>query len=454
MIIENSRKSPDPDAVRWQLSAPSRCDSQSGTVPDSKKLPCSSQFSHGEDIGANKEADTVDETAPISHGPENIELILRNNLSTSRDDCSRISGLNPNVPPFRMRDSSLLHRGVLVPDLDSDWEQVQRVQLGGAGDSSAVERYHWQLGPVGVKESSLGFNSSVVHELPFHTADDIPTVLGMAPKQINCLSSLRDKSVILPCGTVFTDKVLPAPDVAPKCRSSFTPDYFVALHNIVSAPGIRADGTSYPAFTPNHLGARVSLPHGKLKIDRWRHHLFGYENVELVQHLQFGFPIGLDSTPDLKSSTRNHGSSYHWYKHVDKFICEEVKEGGMTGPFKLGPWWNMVVSPIMTAAKKPMSRRTVFDATFGEKSLNNSTPSDLYMGQPTHYTFPKIQDYKEMILTAGRGCWMWKRDLARFFLQLPLDPSELHRVGLVWRGLFFFFLGLAFGLRHSGLSGQ
>ena len=114
----------------------------------------------------------------------------------------------------------------------------------------------------------------------------------------------------------------------------------------------------------------------------------------------------------------------------------------------------MVISPIMTAAKKPMSRRTVFDATFREKSLNNSTPSDLYMGQPTHYTFPKIQDYKEMILTAGRGCWMWKRDLARFFLQLPLDPSELHRVGLVWRGLFFFFLGLAFGLRHSGLSGQ
>ena len=49
---------------------------------------------------------------------------------------------------------------------------------------------------------------------------------------------------------------------------------------------------------------------------------------------------------------------------------------------------------------------------------------------------------------------MWKRDLSRFFLQLPLDPTEFHRVGLVWRGLFFFFVGLAFGLRHSGLQGQ
>ena len=86
--------------------------------------------------------------------------------------------------------------------------------------------------------------------------------------------------------------------------------------------------------------------------------------------------------------------------------------------------------------------------------MNNATPSDLYMGQPTQYTFLKIEDYKEMIIAAGVGCYMWKRDLARFFLQLPLDPTEYHRVGVIWRGLFFFFPGLAFGLRHSGLGGQ
>ena len=49
---------------------------------------------------------------------------------------------------------------------------------------------------------------------------------------------------------------------------------------------------------------------------------------------------------------------------------------------------------------------------------------------------------------------MWKRDLSRFFMQLPLDPVEYSKVGVVWRGLFFFFVCLAFGLRHSGLNGQ
>ena len=44
--------------------------------------------------------------------------------------------------------------------------------------------------------------------------------------------------------------------------------------------------------------------------------------------------------------------------------------------------------------------------------------------------------------------------MSRFFLQIHLDPVEYSRVCFIWRGLFFFFVGLAFGLRHSGLQGQ
>ena len=108
----------------------------------------------------------------------------------------------------------------------------------------------------------------------------------------------------------------------------------------------------------------------------------------------------------------------------------------------------------MTAHKKPLGRRTVFDATFGDLSVNNATPGDFYQGQSTTYTYPKVEDYRVLVLGAGKGCYMWKRDLARFFLQLPMDPVDYTKVGMVWRGLFFFFVGLAFGLRHSGLNGQ
>ena len=364
--------------------------------------------------------------------------------------------LNPGAASFHIRDRELVHNRRLTADLAGDWMQVQEVQAGGVGVQGQSLQNHWK----GLCTNKDLYSSKVGNTpcntepaIPFQLLDNLDDVLGIAPKQIHKVGKLLDLVVKMPSGN-FVDKVLPPPENSLSVNEVFTPDYYVALHNITAAPGVRPDGTLYPAFTPNHIGARIKLPHSKLNIERWRHHLVGYEHVDLVQLLEFGFPLGLDDTPDLESCTRNHGSSYMWYKFVDKFVSTEITEGGMTGPFTKAPWWHTVVSPLMTAHKKVRSRRTVFDATFGDKSLNNNTPSDQYLGLLCKYTFPKIEDYKQMILKSGSGAYMWKRDLSRFYLQLPTDPIEFNRVCLIWRGMFFFFLGLAFGLRHSGLQGQ
>ena len=36
---------------------------------------------------------------------------------------------------------------------------------------------------------------------------------------------------------------------------------------------------------------------------------------------------------------------------------------------------------------------SVFDATFGQYSLNNNTPKDYYMGVETEYDFPSVDDF-------------------------------------------------------------
>jgi hypothetical protein len=108
----------------------------------------------------------------------------------------------------------------------------------------------------------------------------------------------------------------------------------------------------------------------------------------------------------------------------------------------------------MTAPKKPSDRRAVYDASYSQHSLNNSTPSDNYLGERCHYTYPKIEDFQKLILLCGAGCYLFKRDLSRYYLQLPLDPTEYCFTGAIWRCLFFFFTSLMFGLRHSGLQGQ
>ena len=250
---------------------------------------------------------------------------------------------------------------------------------------------------------------------------------------------------------LFNDRKLPPSKYQFLQNERFDTNYFVTLCNLVSA-----GGPSWPPGTPNHLGARVQLVHTDLHLDRWRHHLVGYKDVELCQFLQYGFPLGLteDPPPDLVPVLSNHGSAYSYYPWIDKFVAACLPKKYLSGPFSSQPFSLIHLSPLMTAVKKPDSRRPVFDASFSENSLNKSTPSDMYLGQQIEYSYPKVEDFRRVVLKCGKGAFMWKRDLSSFFLQVPLDPIDYPGVAFVWRGFLFFFVGLMFGLQNSGLQGQ
>ena len=288
--------------------------------------------------------------------------------------------------------------------------------------------------------------------LPFDGSEDMSDFLAPA-KPIMKPGLLKNTLFTLPTGISFVDKVLPKPAVSLVEHSQYNAAYFIDLHNKCSAPGYRGQ-YEWPAYTPNYIGARVSLEHTSFNLESWRKHLIGYESPELIQFLEFGFPLGLKDSPVLKPATTNHGSSYQYYPWLDKFFASGLLKGGVTGPCGSSPFPNPMISPLMTAHKKPSDRRAVYDATFGTNSLNNSTPADVYIGTKCIYSYPKIEDYRRIIINCGRGCFMWKRDLSRYFLQLPLCPVEYSLTGAIWRCFFFFFVGLMFGLRHSGLNGQ
>ena len=287
---------------------------------------------------------------------------------------------------------------------------------------------------------------------PFEDEDIsmLPSVPPPAKPSVNP-TSLRDTAYVLPGNEVFIDKVLPPAMVTFSHNERFTVQYFVALHKLVASPG-----PSYSAYTPNFCGARIPLQHTKLNIPRWRHHLIGYDEPEVCQFLEFGFPLGLstDPPPTLVSTLRNHGSSTQYYPFMDEFLATGLERCELAGLCKAPPFTEVHVSPLMTAVKKPDSRRAVYDATFGDMSLNNNTPADNYLGQPFTYAYPRIEDFKRFVLESGRGSFLWKRDLSRFYLQLPLCPTDYPLVCFVWRSFLFFFVALMFGLRHSGLQGQ
>ena len=278
----------------------------------------------------------------------------------------------------------------------------------------------------------------------------LPTVPTPA-KPLLRPATLTENCFVLPGNLVFVDKVLPnTTETLLDCRE-FPKEYFVALHKLVSAPS-----QVYSAYTPNYLGARIPLQHTKLNIQRWRYHLVGYEGSDLIQFLEYGFPIGLDKDkiPTLVPTLRNHGSAYQYFTYLDKFLATGLTRCELAGPFNVPPFPAVHVSPLMTAIKKPDSRRSVFDATFGDMSLNTCTPQDTYLDQPFTYDFPKIEDFKRFVISCGKGAYLWKRDLSRYYLQLPADPTEYPLLCFVWRLQMFFFCSLMFGLRHAGLQGQ
>ena len=250
---------------------------------------------------------------------------------------------------------------------------------------------------------------------------------------------------------IFTDKRLPAISSSQNEHTQFDTNYFIALSTLASAAG-----PTWIEGTPNHIGARVTLAHTSLDLKMWRHHLIGYADIEICQYMEFGFPIGLpyNPPPALVPAKRNHSSAYQFYPWVDSFLSSGVEDCYVAGPCGVQPFERIQVSPLMTAIKKPSSRRVVFDATYGDNSLNNSTPSDLYLGEPIALVYPRIEDFRAMVLKCGEGCKMWKRDLSSFFLQIPLDPVDYPKVAFIWRSAVYFFTGLMFGLRHSGYQGQ
>ena len=249
---------------------------------------------------------------------------------------------------------------------------------------------------------------------------------------------------------VFTDRKLPPPTKWTIPDEQFGAEYFITLSNLVSAPG-----PVWPAGTPNHKGARVKLVHTTLNLGMWRHHLVGYEDIELCQFLEYGFPLGLqDPLPTLVPSLQNHASSYQYYSWIDEFLTKCVEKCYAAGPYYSQPFPVLHTSPLMTAVKKPNGRRAVFDASFGDFSLNKGTPENLYLGEPIDFVYPRIEDFRNLVLKCGPSCYLWKRDLSSFYLQIPLDPVDYPKVAFIWRCAVFIFVGLMFGLRHSGYQGQ
>ena len=181
--------------------------------------------------------------------------------------------------------------------------------------------------------------------------------------------------------------------------------------------------------------------------------LVNYTDKEIVQLLQFGFPIecAMLGQGEIKFS-KNHAGAEQFPDDIDAYIAKELKKGTLIGPFKTNPFGSKArFSPMNTRPKKESSeRRIIMDLSFpiGD-SVNSGINKDVYRGSPVTLRLPGVDALLEVIYAKGRACKIFRRDLKAAYKQIPVCVGEICLLGYVHRGLLYFDVTLLMGLTNS-----
>ena len=230
------------------------------------------------------------------------------------------------------------------------------------------------------------------------------------------------------------DQVMPNTNVV-HCLDGFSP--FTA-HALVKATG-----------KPNYMEARLPVP-SQLNVDTWKSLLTDYWDQQLLQLLEFGFPLDFNRNCPLRCDNKNHSSAIQYPNDVEAYIKEETEHQAILGPFSKNPIPGGHQSPFMTRSKPNSDRRRVIvDLSWpiGE-SVNAGIDKNTYLGSQFDLNFPSIDHITEEAKRIGRGALLYKVDVSRAFRHVKVDPGDYDLLGLEWYGAYVDTC-LPFGTRHG-----
>lgn len=211
----------------------------------------------------------------------------------------------------------------------------------------------------------------------------------------------------------------------------------------------------------NFQQARIVV-NKKWNTDLFEQLLEGYEDQQVVEFAKYGWPIDRDGTVPLPAvSGRNHRGATEFPEAVNEHIKNEIRLQALAGPFEEMPLQNFVCSPINSRPKRNSDkRRIIMDLSWEPDgpSVNAGISKDYYLGQEVRLRYPTVRTMiKRIKFLADQGdelIMMYKRDWARAFSQLVLDPGCYHLIGFVWQGRYYFSKVVPMGLVSACLTCQ
>ena len=207
---------------------------------------------------------------------------------------------------------------------------------------------------------------------------------------------------------------------------------------------------------PNFQGCRIPLYGSKLNLSVWREKLRSYEDRVVVEFLEYGFPLDFDRSKQLSSEAgRNHKGARDYPEFVQKYLSKECEEVRIVGPFKENPLSvPLAVSPINTVPKSSEDeRRVIVDLSWPVGfSVNDGISKNMYLGEVINLHYTSVEEVCKMVMEAGPGAVIYKRDLRHAYRQIPVDPRDYRYLGYYWDEEFYFDTVLAMGQRNAAMA--
>ena len=204
---------------------------------------------------------------------------------------------------------------------------------------------------------------------------------------------------------------------------------------------------------PNFMAARIPV-NAQFNIPAWKSYLSEYWDKQIVDLLQYGFPLDFDHSKPLNGTYENHSSAIKFPQHVHKYISTEIEYEAILGPFKEYPF-PCHVSPFLTR-EKPHSenRRVILDLSFPVgQSVNDGVAKDKYLDTYFELNYPSVDTIINSLKFLGPTALLYKIDISRAFRHIRIDPGDLDLLGIQHEHLFI-DRTLPFGFRHGSVFFQ
>ena len=179
-----------------------------------------------------------------------------------------------------------------------------------------------------------------------------------------------------------------------------------------------------------------------IRVDRLAHHLavIGYPKDKteyLIQGFTHGFFLGdpFDSEASDIAANNSKMASDH-PEVVEMKLEQEINAGRISGPHTSPPFSPFQISPLNVREKStPGKYRLIHDLSYpyNDESINSKIPDHL-----KSVKYSSVRDTMATLSRLPKGVYMAKCDIADAYRIIPLHPSEYPKLGMMWKGQYYF----------------